>query len=257
MLNLTPKKTFILLLTAFLMTVALARCSKEKALNQPGIGSIHGVRIMIPAEYKFFPVEYQGDEIWANPPRRHAPGPDVPISSFSLLLHLPDFGPLNSSNRASWAGLNGREAKRNEWIVTGGEPIDGIGRDSSQWFSGFIGRMMGAESDWRRKQGWHFERQPGLVNGLVYEKKIGPDYSKISTDNIDIFYDANRSTTYIVCGAGVTAPGGAHSCTQWFLIEKLGLLASAYYTRANLDRWMEIQRNVVELVDSFVLKNNR
>ncbi|SIO54679.1 hypothetical protein SAMN05444172_3148 [Burkholderia sp. GAS332] len=254
MLNLTPKKTFILLLTAFVMTVALARCSKEKALNQPGIGSIHGVRIMIPAEYKFFPVEYQGDEIWANPPRRHAPGPDVPISSFSLLLHFPDFRPLKSENRASWVGLNGREAKYNEWIVIGAERITGIGRDSSKWFSGFIGRRMDAEIDWRRKKGWHFERQAELVNDLVYEKKIGPDYSKISGDNVDIFYDANRSTTYIVCGAGA---GGAKSCDQWFVIENLGLLVRAYYARKNLDKWMEIQRHVVELIDSFSSETDR
>lgn len=247
---------FLLLLTAFVLTVTLAYYSKDKARNQPGIGAIHGVRIKIPAEYKFFPIEYEGDEIWARPPKRHAPGPDVPISSFSLLLHLPDFGPLNSTNRASWAGLKGREAKRNEWVVAGGEPIEGAGRDSSRWFSGFIGRMMGPESDWRRKQGWHFERQPELVNGLVYEKKIGPDYSKISTDNVDIFYDVNRSTTYIVCGAGATAPGGAHTCKQWFLIGKLGLLVSASYTRANLDKWMEIQRSVIGLIDSFSLENN-
>jgi hypothetical protein len=255
-LKLTPKKFFLLLLATFSLTVTLAYYSTEKARNQPGIGAIHGVRIRIPAEYKFFPVEYEGDEIWARPPRRHAPGPDVPISSFSLLLHLPDFGPLTSANRASWAGLNGRDARRNEWIVTGGEPIEGVERDSSRWFSGFIGRRMDGQIDWRRKQGWHFERQPELVNGLVYEKKIGPDYSKISTDNVDIFYDVDRSTTYIVCGAGTIAPGGANTCKQWFLIGKLGLLASASYTRANLDKWMEIQRNVIGLVESFSLGNN-
>ena len=55
-----------------------------------------------------------------------------------------------------------------------------------------------------------FERQPGLVNGLVYEKKIGPDYSKISADNVDIFYDVNRSTTYIVCGTGTIAGRGEY-----------------------------------------------
>jgi hypothetical protein len=254
MFRLTAKKMFLLLLAAFVLTVTLAYYSKDKARNQLGIGAVHGVRIRIPAEYKFFPVEYEGDEIWARPPRRHAPGPDVPISSFSLLLHLPDFGPLTSLNRASWAGLKGLDAKYNEWIVVGAEPKDGIGQDSSRWFSGFIGRRMDAEVDWRRKQGWHFERQPGLVNGLVYEKKIGPDYSKISGDNVDIFYDVNRATTYIVCSTGA---GGAKSCDQWFVIEKLGLVARAYYARDNLDKWLEIQRNTVKLIDSFSLENNR
>jgi hypothetical protein len=256
MYKLTPKKMFLLLVVALALTSIWEQFSREKARKQPGIGAIHGIRIMIPAEYKFFPVEYEGDEIWAQPPQRHAPGPDVPISSFSLLLHLPEFGPLNEANRASWMGRKGDDARRKEWIVAGGEPIEGVGQDSSKWFSGFIERRMHGEVDWRRKQGWHFERQSDLVNGLVFEKKIGPNYSKISTNNVDIFYDVNRSSTYIVCGTGAIVAGGANTCEQWFLVGRLDVLVSVSYTRANLDKWMEIQDNVIKLIDSFYLENN-
>ncbi|WP_153099062.1 hypothetical protein [Paraburkholderia hayleyella] len=78
----------------FLMAIGLATVfifagCKDKIDShtaQPGIGSINGIQVVIPAEYKFFPVQYKGDEIWINPPVRHAPGADVPIESFGLLL---------------------------------------------------------------------------------------------------------------------------------------------------------------------------
>ena len=213
------------------------------------MGTIHGVRMVIPAEYKFFGVEYEGDDIWSSPPRRHTPGPDVPIRSFGILLHLPDFAPLNDANRDSWAGRKGHDAKVNEWTQVDVKPIDGVWKDTARWFSEFfITRRMEGKVEWRRNHDWYFEKQPKSVYGLVNEKLIGPDYSEISVWNEEIFYDPLRSTTYIVCGAGA---GGTKFCHQTFIIPELGVLIDANYAKNNLKNWRDIQENVRRIVISF------
>jgi hypothetical protein len=248
--NLKSGVLFIILVSLFL---TLSVCSQGKKPNssRPGIGSINGTRFVIPAEYKFFPVEYEGDDIWAQPPKRHAPGPDVPIRGISLLLHYPDIVPLNKENRSSWDGRKGAAAKDNEWIVAGIEPTREIGKNSALWFSRFIDGRMDAQISWRSKRDWYFEKQPDLVFGLVNEKKIGPDYSKISVDNVEVFYDEDRSKTYIKCGAGA---GGTKFCNQEFFIEKYGLLVDAFYAKENLRSWNMVQIELTRLILSFAEK---
>jgi hypothetical protein len=235
----------------FLLSFVLSLCwhAGKQPPSQPGIGSIHGMRLEIPAEYVFFPVEYDGDEIWTQPQKRHEPGPDVPIRSFSLLLHYPNFAPLSDQNRDSWNGRKGPNARANEWIDVGVRPIDGIGNDAPLWFSKFIKDRMDTQVSGRPENDWYFKRQPGLVYGLVSEKKIGPDYSKISMENADIFYDEDRSRTYIKCGAGA---GGEKFCKQEFIINKLDVLVTAHYSRDNIKDWRVIQNQVSAIVLSFV-----
>jgi hypothetical protein len=231
---------FLLLLIFSLWWYGYSRPSPK-----PGMGSINGVRLEIPAAYMFFPVEYEGDEIWERPPRRHAPGPDVPIRSFSLLIHFPDFSPLNSENRDSWNGRRGDAAKANEWIVVGVKPIRDLGTDEHAWFDRFIAGRMDAQISWRSKHDWYFERQPDLVHGLINEKKIGPDYTKISVDNSEIFYDQDRSKSFIDCGSGA---GGIKFCTQAFVVEEFKILVDASYAKNNLKDWRQIQSEVTRIV---------
>jgi hypothetical protein len=240
------------LILRFLICLFASACSRGDGGSQPapGIGSIYGTRIVIPAQYKFFPVEYEGDDIWARPPTRHVPGPDVPIRSFSLLLHLPDFAPLNRENRASWLGLKGEDARSNEWINAGIQPLRNIDKaHPDRWFSDFfITRQMQGELGWRVQQGWYFHRQSDTIYGLVNEKKIGPDYSKISGENTEVFYDPDRATTYIVCGTGA---GFTKFCDQHFTIPELSVLVDVFYAKQNLASWKTIQDNVRHLVLSF------
>ncbi len=245
-----PHMKRILLPLLAALCLATTACSKTdpKTASAPGMGTIHGIRMVIPAEYKFFGVEYEGDEIWARPPKRHQPGPDVPIRSFSILLHLPDFAPLNDGNRDSWIGLKGPDARRNEWTDVGIQPIDDIPKNSAEWFSSLITRQMKGKIEWRVAHDWYFEKQPDLVDGLVMEKLIGPDYSKISVDNIDIFFDPLRSKSYIVCGTGA---GGPKYCNQTFFIPDLGVIVDATYARNNLKEWRNIQKNIEQIVLSF------
>jgi len=234
------------------LALAVTACSKSDMPPKqamPGIGRLSGVQLSIPAEYQFFPVEYDGDEIWARPPKRHAPGPDVPIRSFSLLLHLPDFGPRIKGNEVSWLGQSGRDARNDEWIQVGVKPADGIGNDPAQWFSGLIQRRMEMQiARIHSKANWYFRREPKPVYGLINEKKIGPDYSKISIENNETFYDPKRATTYIVC---TTGPGGADLCQHEFIIAELGALVTVDYARTNLREWGNIQSNVRHIVLSF------
>ncbi|WP_429295216.1 hypothetical protein [Paraburkholderia atlantica] len=242
-------KTLITFLVAF--SLGTAGCSRVEPAKppMPGMGTIHGVRMVIPAEYKFFGVEYEGDDIWARPPKRHAPGPDVPIRSFSIMLHLPDFAPLNDSNRDSWIGRKGHDAKRNEWTQVGIHPIEGVWKDTGRWFSDFYitGHMEGKiEQQFERDS--HFNKEPTLVHGLVNEKIVGPDYSIVSIRHVEIFYDPNRSTTFIVCGTGA---GGPNYCHQTFLVPELGVLVDAVYAKSNLKYWGDIQKNLTRIVISF------
>jgi hypothetical protein len=242
----------LLLYFCFVLLLLSAGCSKSEPAKPPapGIGRLQGVRMEIPDEYQFFSVEYEVDEIWTNPPKRHAPGPDVPIRSFSLLLHLPDFAPQNKENEASWLGWKGQDARNNEWIQVGVTPLDGIGKDPARWFSGYIDRLMDGQVEWTwGKANWYFEREGKLVHGLVNEKKIGPDYSKISTsDNTETFYDPQRATTYIVCGTGA---GGTKFCRHRFVIPDINALVTASYAKNNLASWRDIQDNVCRIVLSF------
>jgi hypothetical protein len=231
--------------------VTCAACSKGNGRqpDPPGMGAIHGVRMVIPAEYKFFGVEYEGDDIWAHPPKRHSPGPDVPIRSFSILLHLPDYAPLNEANDASWAGLKGHDAKVNEWTQIDIKPIDGVWKDTAKWFSDFlIARQMEGKLEQQVEHDSYFKRESMLTHGLVNEKIVGPDYSKISIRHVEVFYDPHRSSTYIVCGTGA---GGTKFCNQTFLIPELGVLVNANYAKSNLINWEDIQKNVCRIILSF------
>jgi hypothetical protein len=237
----------------------LTACQKESGvtLQQPGIGALHGSRISIPPEYQFFPVEYVGDDIWARPPKRHDPGPEVPIRSFSILLHLPDFAPRNQSNEASWIGANRGDAHTKEWINVDVQPLDNIDtKNSHRWFSEFfITRQMDGQISWTRGQeNWYFVRQENQVFGLINEKKVGPDYSIPHPDNTETFYDPARGKVYIVCGTGA---GFKKYCHQYFIIPELSAVIDVFYEKNNLSSWETIQKKVNSLVLSFHVDSSR
>ncbi|CAB3752663.1 hypothetical protein [Paraburkholderia solisilvae] len=248
--NLKGSSLFALLIFSFLMLSVFSQGKKPNS-SRSGIGSIHGTRFVIPSEYQFFPVEYEGDEIWGRPPKRHIPGPDIPIRAFSILLQYPDFSPVNRENRRSWSGRKGSFTRENEWIDVQVEPVKELGSDVPAWFKRFIANRMDAEISWRPKHDWYFERQFELVYGLVKEKKVGPDYSKISVSNVEVFYDKERSGTYISCGAGA---GGMKFCEQEFIIPELGVIASVHYAKNDLENWKIIQDEVTRIVLSFRVK---
>ncbi|WP_153099397.1 hypothetical protein [Paraburkholderia hayleyella] len=232
----------------FLMAIGLATVfifagCKDKIDNhtaQPGIGSINGIQVIIPAEYKFFPVQYKGDEIWSNPPVRHAPGPDVPIESFSLLLHYPDFAPLNRSNQASWLGRSGEKTQRLEWITVGINPWQNSKNQTpAAWFKKYIDLSINIEET---------RFQPGLFFGLQHEKSFKPVNPNSKLGRKEIFYDHDKKSTYIECGDGSNPP---EICDHTFIVPEIEAIVDVRYAKENLEHWENIQQKISELIVSF------
>jgi hypothetical protein len=156
--------------------------------------------------------------------------------------------PLSHQNRESWYGRKGKNARANEWIIVGVEPITNIDTDTRAWFSRFIHNSMDAQLSGRFRRSWYFERQTNPVYGLINEKKIGPDYSTISSDNEEVFYDRDRSKVYIKCSVN---PNIIKTCEQEFIIPKLEILAKIHYGKDNLKDWNLIQDEITRIVLSF------
>ncbi|WP_174769683.1 calcium-binding protein [Paraburkholderia bonniea] len=216
-----------------------AGCLREgnKKPAEPGIGSMNGVRLVIPADYQFFMIQYEGDRIWANPPVRHPPGPDVPIVEFTLLLHYPDFSPLNRSNQASWLGIKGSKAKNDEWIVVGVEPDVQTEKDPSVWFPKMIGRFLDGENT---------EVQPELFFGLVSEKGKKIIDSEERSGEKEYFYDPGKTIAYIECNKYAVA-----SCKHWFAISEIKAIVKIRYSKNNLKDWRKIQEKITGMIASF------
>lgn len=89
----------------------------------PKLGAVHGVPLAIPANYLFFPVEYEGEDSWAPKKTKPVRTPESEISSFSVYVHWPTLLPREDSNEASYKNsFKTLGLRPHDWLMISIEP---------------------------------------------------------------------------------------------------------------------------------------
>lgn len=92
-------------------------------ITPPKLDAVHGVRLAIPANYLFFPVEYEGEDSWAPKKTRPVRTPESEISSFSVYVQWPTLLPRQDSNEESYQDrFKTRGLRPHEWLMISVEP---------------------------------------------------------------------------------------------------------------------------------------
>jgi len=221
----------------------------QQANDSVAVGNLKGIRVAIPQRYRFFSVLYEGEDTWRPETKRKAPATfDTPISSFSILVRLPNMEPLSPTNEQSWRDFQMNNGKDDSWIDFQGDakvvsmPVPSWGKASVDLTRSVL--VNGSP-------GWRLRRLEQKRYGLTVEVLDGPDKADSNIWIQDLMYDEPNWTTVIRCGAGALGAGGHHICRQFFVIPEMNLSVSVQYHANNLVQWAAIQREITELVKSF------
>jgi len=198
-------------------------------------------------------VLYEGEDTWRPETKRKAPATfDTPISSFSILVRLPNMEPLSPANQQSWRDFQMNNEKDDSWVN-----FEGIARipdlPPADWGKRYVDltrRFLIHDS-----LGWSVQRLEEKRYGLTTEVQIGPDKRAIDIRVEDLMYDEHTWNTIIECGAGGLALGGHHICKHFFLMPEMNLVIAVQYHRNRLPEWAAIQKKVDALVKSFLISS--
>ena len=81
------KTAFAMVLTSLLVAACIHLTGTKSKVDPdaPSLGNLNGIPVAIPAKYRFFPVVYEGDDIWnaqwLEKNRNRVPTPEMKISS--------------------------------------------------------------------------------------------------------------------------------------------------------------------------------
>jgi hypothetical protein len=103
----TTKRRMLVVAIAAIVTVVAAHLaylawSRDPLRDHYAIGSMNSVKLSIPREYLFFPVEYLGETVWA--PRKDKPKRTYAskIGNFSAYVEWPTMRPRQPDSEASY-----------------------------------------------------------------------------------------------------------------------------------------------------------
>ena len=226
----------------------------------PQIGNIHGVRLSIPAHYLFFPVEYDGESVWA--PRHDKPVRtfDSQISNFAVYVQWPAFRPRLPENEKSYhASL--REPGAHDWfrvaLVARPDAPDLVA--SPQLDNGLARILKGYLNHperYRIPKDVRYEIRgidPRLQ--LSVALPVGPRTEKFHSWN-KVFYwtgDKDRHvSTLIKCWNGsFSNPRTVAECRHSFELPEIKSDITITYKANWLPQWREIEANARSLILSF------
>lgn len=223
--------------------------SSDSLYGPPSVGNLKGVCVSIPSEYRFFPINYVGEDVWSG---KHIKGPatfDTPIQSFSIRAKIPDMSPKTPENEKEWD----ESFRKGGWYPWLSVDIQLTTYDlpPAQWLQRWLVR----DSESFRSPGWYYKELDEKRFGLTTKVFVGPGPNKSDSNNRDLLYDAENWGTIIYCGAGPTGrPGGKHSCHQYFSIPEINALAEYYLYPEDLSDWKKNQEKLTTLIKSFVVK---
>jgi hypothetical protein len=255
------KKTILSIAICAVLVVACIRPSSTRKRidpNTPTLGNLNGVQMAIPLKYQFFPVEYEGDDIWNAEWQRknlgRVPTPDMKIRFFSMLLHLPDFMPLSKANRLSWIKPNNKYGTNRDWINVGVRWNGGDQRINQKgWLESYIGKAKYGNST-RVSSDWRYQTVDEDFYGLRHETLVGSttpaNYYERNLHR-ELYYDATAWSTKIECDRMLVEPFSESTCTQVYGVPELNSIVEVTYHPDNIKNWREIQRETHLIIESF------
>lgn len=220
--------------------------------NSSAIGSIGGVSISIPRGYIYFPIDYIGEDIWSGKRLAEKPTLDTPISTFSLMVRLPDMSPRTPETEAERSEAIRRVNSKN-WIDV---QVEGHrGKDETPWAKAVTGRIQeGVKAE--KRIGWHYEKS-GSKFGLVEEVLVGaPQDIREKSWQLDrnLMYDEGTWSTYIQCNTNELKHRMRQRCRQAFSLKpKINAHVTVNYDGEHLKDWKIIQVKLSQLIYGFTV----
>jgi hypothetical protein len=216
----------------------------------------------IPLKYQFFPVEYEGDDIWNAEWQRknlgRVPTPDMKIRSFSLILHLPDYATFNEKNGGSWRHQSNDIGFNQDWLVIDVKrESDGTQVGQKDWFKQYVERSKNRYSSYPPEH-WHYELANENKYGLVHAILVGrttPSTFYDQSSNREFYYDAKDWQTKIECGRMVVEPFAVTSCKQIYVMPELNAMVEITYNPKHIKEWRRIQKLTYSTIREFKVKN--
>lgn len=241
--------------------------STFKIGTPPRIGTIHGMRLSIPAHYLYFPIEYEGEDSWRPSKNIPARTPDSEIRAFSVYVQLPDFKPRSSESEASFQeSFKGTSA--HDWILIGVQRNDkapdsaeltnfesnGLGRVAARALTIFD--INNPRRDKNIPSDLHFNIEQDQVIGLNVATPVGTGTNKLSLWNKQLYWNGTPGkevSTFIRCFNKIaTTQNNPGNCTHEFYVAELNARVSAAYKTNHLPQWREIESKSRDLLLSFI-----
>ncbi|CAB3799661.1 hypothetical protein [Paraburkholderia fynbosensis] len=255
------KKTAFSIVLASLLVVACIHVSgtnRKIDPNSPTFGKLNGMPMAVPVKYQFFPIEYEGDDIWnaewLRKNRNRVPTPDMKIRTFSLLLHLPDYAPFNSENGDSWHHQKNRYGFNQDWITVGIMWNNNRGKIHEKgWFKHYIDDVRESNVKFSSAAS-HYEIAQNIY-GLHHEVMVGASSNdrQFSWQSMhkDFYADIQDQSAKIECEQMVVPPYVPTTCEQTFIIPELDSFVDIKYNPQHLKDWRQIQKQVTSMVKTF------
>ncbi len=242
----------------------------------PRLGAAHGVRLAIPANYLFFPVEYEGEDSWAPKKTKPVRTPESEISSFSVYVQWPTLLPRQDSNEESYQdSFKTRGLRPHEWLMISVEPHNlkpptspgGINYMLEDRPDNYLGRRTrssldlldptdpGRPKDLSPQVHFEYRAQPAL--GLQSAIPVGPgtEWSDNHWNNAIYWQGIPGAvvTTYIQCTRGKNVYGNelAGDCKHSFELKEFKANVQVNYTANLLPQWQSIEEQARRLMLSF------
>jgi hypothetical protein len=261
------KTAFATVLTSFLTAVCIHFAATKRNVDPDALalGNLNGISIAVPAKYQFFPFVYEGDDIWNaqwfEKNRNRVPTSEMKISSFGVLLHIPDYAPRSTENIESWFHQKNRYGFNQDWIEVGiRSNKHGAKIGQKNWFKYYIDRMRESNSNYPTGA-WHYETRDENIYGLRHEELVGSTSNEAGfiaqSGHKDFYTDAPSWTTEVECRRMVVSPYAPTQCTQTFVMPDLDSFIDITYNPRHLKDWREIKEKVVSIIASFETANKQ
>ncbi len=225
-----------------------------KKTNEPTIGDLGGVSVLIPTPFANF-VEYEGDPHFLKPHTEPPPKRTYQskLKDFGFEFRYPDMAGLTEKTRA--------EKKKSTiyntmWMRAG---IDADPHNDDSALNRIANGALTHLSE--RDKTYGYQQSPNTLYDLTAFEVYGYDdakRNKIPGNDIfdrNIYYHINEQgqiDTYIECS---NIRHDAAPCNHYFLVKGLkNTMVDVGYRIGFLSQWKEIQTKVTELILSFAVK---
>jgi hypothetical protein len=258
------RTAFAMALTSLLAVacIHLAGTKRKVDPDAPALGNLNGITMAIPAKYQFFPVVYEGDDIWnaewIKKNSNRAPTTDMKISSFSLLLHFPDYAPFDANNGGSWRHQENRYGFNQDWITVAVHWNNHQAKlEERDWFARYIDRSKEGNLPFA-SSGSRYEIADENIYGLRHEVLVGPkltqDESFAQSWHKDFYSDVHDWSTKIECKRMSVKPFSVFTCEQTYVLSEFDSLITIEYNPQHLKDWRKIQEQVSQIIRRFEIQ---
>lgn len=223
----------------------------------PVAAQINGVKLAIPQHYLLGPKGYKGIDIWNAESYKKRPRTDSfdnELDNFAIKIRLSNFKPIvtfkDQVDYSSLGSLIGVPPPENRWIHVGIKTINSpydFERTVQLWLRDKAKRGPFV----LRPDSWKLKHYVSIQVPTVDDKTWA------QTKQMEFFYDPNHWTTFISCQNAVvpTTHRQVKQCQLQFFLPTIQAIVNVdtLYDATDLARWHEIEREVREVIQSFIV----